>query len=44
MHFRRAREPMNVIESRKRDTSHDDTGVGGDTLYVVSRVLRKGGV
>ena len=36
MHFRRARGPMNIGESWKRDTSHDDTGVGGDTLHSVN--------
>ena len=42
MHFRRARKPMNVIESRKRDTSHDDTGVGGDTRPQLSGLLGDG--
>lgn len=33
---------MNVIESRKGDTSHDDTGVGGDTRPQLSGLLGDG--
>lgn len=39
MHFRRARRPMNVGESRKENTSHDDTRVGGNTRPQLSSLL-----